>query len=127
MPQRRLVTIGRFEWEKIIRRLVVPQKLRAVKTVALMAATYANSDGTRVYPGERRLAEVCQLSERTVRDALGWLRDNGLIFRHSRGSNLGRQAMADRYQLCSPEDWQQRLDLLPDASDPKEEDDPWVR
>lgn len=110
--------MGRFEWEKIIRRIVVPDSLRATKFVALMAATYANADGARVFPGEENLAAACQLSERTVRSSLAWLRENGLIYRESRGSNLGRQAKADRYQLCAPSDWEARMKLIDDPIDP---------
>jgi hypothetical protein len=109
-----LLTKKRFEWERIILRLVVPSNLRAVKLIGLALATYANADGTNVHPGEKRLMAECQLSERTVRDSLKHLREIGLIYRHSRGSNLGKTNYADVYQLCVPKGWADRLPLLPE-------------
>lgn len=106
MAERKVFTCDRFAWEKTIREIVVPDHLRAVKVVGLMLATYADQDGTSVRPGERRLAARCQLTDRTVREALKWLRQNLLIHRHARGSNVGLRNYADTYQLCRPEGWE---------------------
>lgn len=106
--------MGRFEWEKLIRRIVVPGNRKSVKVVALMLATYADADGSNVRPGEQRLSAVCQLGRSTVREALGWLRINYLIWRTSRGSNLGSANYVDVYRLSRPDDWEGRFLLLPE-------------
>jgi hypothetical protein len=121
----KLRALGRFEWEKIIRRIVVPPKRRAVKTVAMVLASYADADGTNVRPGEKRLADVCQLGRSTVRESLAWLRDHYLIYRNSRGSNFGKANLVDVYQLCAPEDWEDRFPLLSAAE--YDEDDMILR
>jgi hypothetical protein len=110
-----LLAVGRFKWEHIIRRIVVPPDRRAVKLVALMLATFADSrTGQRVRPGEQRLADMCQLGPSTVRAALKWLRENGLIYRQQRGSNLGLANRVDVYQLCVPSNWENHFPLLPE-------------
>lgn len=111
-PEFKIFALNRFEWEKTIRSIVVPSNLRSVKLVSLMLATYADADGKNVRPGERRLVAACQLSERSVRDALKYLREEYLIFRHSRGSNLGARNYSDVYQLSRPSDWQARFKFV---------------
>lgn len=112
--QPNVAAMGRFEWEKVIRRIVVPSNRKSVKVVAMMLATYADADGTNVRPGEQRLASVCQLGRSTVRESLGWMRTNFLIWRNQRGSNLGSANYVDVYQLSLPDDWQKRFVLLPE-------------
>lgn len=109
-------TISRFDWERLIRRIVMPSDLRATKLVALMLATYADADGSSVYPGTERLADACQLGRSTVSNALKWLREDAwLIHRHHHGSNKGGRKLADVYQLCRPSDWEDRFTLLADS------------
>lgn len=103
---------GRFEWEKTLRRIEVPTPLRAVKAVGLMLATYADADGTNVRPGERRLSLACQMSVRTVRDALGFMRLEFLLYRVSSGSSLGAANVVDVYRLTRPSDWETRFKLI---------------
>jgi hypothetical protein len=114
MPEVELHAKGRFEWEKIIRRLVFPSNQRSIKLVAMMLASFADSrTGKNVRPGEARLADMCQLGKSTVRAALKWLREAGLIHRVRHGSNLGQANLVDVYQLCAPADWESRFPLLP--------------
>ncbi len=108
-----LISVDRYEWERILRRCVLPP---TVKAVAAFAAQYANRDGTRVYPGVNRLAAVTGLSERSVRRALQTLRELGLLARTRKGSSLGRQALTDEHKLTRPVDLDRRLHLL----DPEE-------
>ncbi|GIM88788.1 helix-turn-helix domain-containing protein [Paractinoplanes toevensis] len=105
-------TISRFDWERTIRRIVMPSDLRSTKLVALMLATYADADGSSIYPGTERLADVCQLGRSTVHNGLKWLRENWLIHRHEHGGNKGGRKLADVYQLCRPSDWEERFTLL---------------
>lgn len=90
----------RFTWEQALRRTSMPSTR---KLVALMAATYASADGTRVRPGISELAEVCGLQERAVRGHLVALRASGWLERTFRGSSQGRRAMADEYRLITPD------------------------
>lgn len=102
-------SVGRYEWERLVRRCVLPAP---VKHTAASLAQYANADGTRVYPGVARLAAVTSLSERSVRGALSALRDLQLITRTRKGSSLGRQAMTDEHRLTCPADLMRRVHML---------------
>jgi hypothetical protein len=104
----------RYEWERLVRRCRLPA---TTKLVAAMMAHYANRDGSRIYPGVARLSAVTGLSERSVRAALGQLRDLDLITRTRKGSSLGRQALTDEHKLTYPADLERRVHLLdPDES-----------
>ena len=109
-----LIDMGRYEWERVVRRCVLPSP---VKTVAAYLAQYANANGSKVYPGVARLAAVTCLSERSVRGALTTLRDLALITRTRKGSSLGRQALTDEHKLTRPDDLMRRIHMLdPDES-----------
>ncbi len=108
------IGVGRYEWERIVRRCVLPTP---IKTVAAYVAQYANADGSRIYPGVARLAAVTGLSERSVRGALTTLRDLELLTRTRKGSSLGRQALTDEHRLTRPADLDRRVHMLdPDES-----------
>lgn len=89
--------IGRFDWERIVRRVQIPS---GVKFLALMMATYADPDGSRVHPGVERLARVMGVSEPTVKRSLAVLRSYGLIVLVKQGNRWANQA--DDYQLAVP-------------------------
>jgi hypothetical protein len=101
---------SRYEWERIVRRVVMPTA--TVKAVALTLATYANADGTSIYPGNERLAAVTCAADKTVRRALEWLRAGFLIDRVREGSRNGRGGVADEYRLTIPSDLLTRHELL---------------
>lgn len=88
---------GRFEWERIIRRLDIPPQQ---KYLALMLSTYADADGTRVRPGTKRLARVMGSTERTVIRSLNPLREWGLLQRTKKGNRHSGQV--DEYRLTVP-------------------------
>ena len=104
---------GRYDWERVLRRARLGSPTKAV---ALALATYADHDGSRVYPGVARLSAVTELSERSVRNALSKLRDLGLIERTREGSRNGRRALTDEHRLAIPVDLLDRVELL----DPEE-------
>ncbi len=105
---------ARYEWERIVRRVIMPGP---TKYVGLTLATYANADGTSIYPGNERLAAVTCQSDKTVRRALAWLRGGYLIERLREGSRGGRGGFADEYRLTLPSDLLNRHILLdPDES-----------
>lgn len=110
-----LQDLGRFEWERIIRRCKLPT---TTKAVALMFATYANGDGSSIRPGETRLALALGVQPRNVRRHLAELRRLGLIKRVKRGHGEGRgyigKAFADAYKLTMPDDLMDRVEIIPD-------------
>jgi hypothetical protein len=100
----------RFEWERIVRRVRMPAK---VKLLAMVLASYADQDGSRVRPGLDRLAGVTGQGERTIQRHLAELRGAfGLIEEVSRGGGRGRTARAAEYRLVVPDDLLDRAVLL---------------
>ena len=79
----------------------------------MMLASFANADGTSVFPGEEGLAGFCQGGKSTIGPCLRWMRDEYLIFRRSHGVTRGGRRLADEYQLSMPDDWETRFTLLP--------------
>lgn len=99
-----LYGVGRFSWERIIRR--THMKPVALKALALTLATYADAEsGTQVHPGLMRLTDDLGQNERTIRRNLETLEEFGLIKKVTQGSRFGRRAgMASEYRLTVPED-----------------------
>lgn len=94
---RELVPVDRFEWERIVRRVQMPS---GTKYLALMLATYADQDGSRIRPGVERLALVMCVTDRTVKRSLSALRELGLIERTKQGNR--HAGLADTYRLTVP-------------------------
>lgn len=92
-----LKPMDRFEWERIVKRVQMPS---GAKFLALMLATYADQDGTRVRPGVERLARVMCVSEPTVKRSLSTLRNLGLVERTKQGNRYAK--LADEYRLTVP-------------------------
>lgn len=92
-----LKPVARFEWERIIRRLAIPSQQ---KYLALMMSTYADDDGSRVFPGVDKLAKVMCVTDRTVKRSLAELRSLGLVERVKQGDR--HAGMADEYRLTVP-------------------------
>lgn len=91
--------VERFDWERIVRRARIPA---GTKYLALMLATYANADGTKVQPGVKRLAIVMQVSRKTVIRGFGDLRELGLVERVKQGNRHAQEN--DSYRLTAPWD-----------------------
>jgi biotin operon repressor len=100
---------SRFEWERIVRRVVMPP---TQKLVALVLASYADRDGSRVRPGNEVLAAVTGQSERSVKRCLSALRDLGLLVVARRGGGRAGAGKATEYQLTIPVDLLDRVTLL---------------
>lgn len=105
-----LIPTGRFEWERIVRRLPLSAPC---KLAALVLATYADPDGSRVRPGEDRVAAVVGRSDRQARRHLKALRDVGLIEQVSRGGGRGGRGITSTYRLTIPVDLMERFEPLP--------------
>jgi hypothetical protein len=135
-----LLPLGRFEWERIIKRCTFKQS--SIKLTALTIATYADvRTGDRVFPGNTRLAAATGLSERQVIRSIKSLGAVGLLFQTVNGSSFGRggKGLASAYRLTAPEvlaehlesdgdEWdeldQWDMDLIMDQVTPKSPDKP---
>jgi DNA-binding transcriptional ArsR family regulator len=100
---------GRFEWERVLRRIVMPWEIKGFGT---LLSTYADSDGSRVRPGEKRLIAVTGKSESTVRRWLKWYLDNGLLTLAARGGGRGGKGKTNTYRLSIPPDLLDKFELL---------------
>lgn len=116
-----LEPIGRYEWERLVRRARLP---KPVKLLALVLATYADSDGSRVRPGLPVLASVTGDSERNVGRILRHLVDElGLLQQVARGGGRGGKGRASVYRLTIPVDLLDRLEMLSPEDSPADSSD----
>lgn len=105
--------IGRFEWERILRRIQVSSP--SVKLVGFTMATYASSDGGNVRPGQARLAAVMGASISTVRRGQAELECIGMLDMVTKGRSFGRGhigSFASEYRLTVPSDLLERVTML---------------
>jgi len=100
------------DWVDVVRRARLG---RTVTAVAMVTASYANPDGTRVFPGIARLAVQCEIDYRTARRALAALRDAGLIELVRRGAR--RSGKSDEYRLILAADLLERCDVPTPAAE----------
>ncbi|MGH7877028.1 MAG: helix-turn-helix domain-containing protein [Candidatus Dormibacteraceae bacterium] len=100
---------GKWEWERIIRRVRFGPD-HCTRTVVLTLAHYADPDGTRVRPGVERLARTTEYSQRAVKRSLSVLREMGLLELTESASAKGLRGGADNYRLTYPADV---LDAIP--------------
>jgi hypothetical protein len=112
--------LGRFEWERLVRRALI--KPPSVKLLGLVMATYASKDGTRVRPGQKRLANVMGTSVSTVERGQRALEALGFIEMTYKGHSAGRGrsgGYASEYRLTIPADLLGRIPMLdPDENHP---------
>lgn len=110
------------EWLPVFRRVIADP---SVKNVGIWAATYGDPDGTNIYPGNPRLANITGLSDKAVRKALGVIRGYGLLHRCSIGSAAGRRGLADEYRLTIPINiFERGVPLLTPEEEPPDRDRP---
>lgn len=103
------VPTPRFEWERLVRRIVMPGPH---KLMAFVMASYADADGSRVRPGNDVLAAVTDQSEKNVRRIVTALRELGLLRVAARGGGRGGKGKATEYQLTIPTDLLDRAEVL---------------
>lgn len=100
---------GRFEWERLVRRADLPMRL---KFVAVVVATFADADGSRVRPGVGVLADVTGQGESTVRRLMSALQEFGLLTQVARGGGRKGKGRATEYRLTVPADLYDRVPML---------------
>lgn len=106
------------EWTDILRRTrldgVVPRVSGAtIKLIALTMASYADADGTRIFPGVARIAVDAEVTHQTAKRALAALRTLGLLDLVKAGARPGH---ADEYRLAIPTDLLDRVDVWSPAA-----------
>lgn len=106
---------GRYEWERVLRRIVMPWE---IKGFGLLLSTYADRDGTRVRPGEKRLIAVTGKSESTVRRWTKWYSDRGLLTLTVRGGGRKGTGKTNTYRLSLPTDLLDRFQVLSEDDRP---------
>lgn len=85
----------------------------ALKGFALILATFADPDGTRVRPGIPSLRAITGKSSRTVQDRLTDLHDRlGFLILTRRGGGRGGSGRANEYRLAIPADLLERVGLI---------------
>jgi hypothetical protein len=110
------VATGRYEWERIVRRICGMSD--PVARLAFTLSSYADPDGSRIRPGEPVLAADTDKSVRTVRRLLGELTDRyGLIQLVARGGGRGGFGRTSTYRLTIPTDLLDRVNLRPIGAD----------
>jgi hypothetical protein len=103
--------VGRYEWEALLLRVEMPGP---VKFLALVLATHADADGTRVRPGNARLVRITGQSKATVKRNLAIIRDDlRMLLRVSRGGGRNGQGRTTEYRLAIPPDLLDRVTLTP--------------
>lgn len=95
------------EWLPIWHRVIATTPTKAVGYALMRFAGW--SDGASIRPGNAILARMCGCSDKSVRVALGQMRDWGLLWRYHKGT---RQGDADTYRLTIPDDAMERVPLL---------------
>lgn len=100
------------DWVNVVRRA---QLAPTVKLVALVIASYANPDGSKVFPGIARLTVQTGLDSRTVQRAMATLRKTGLIQLVRRGAR--RAGKSDEYRLTLAADVLERITVLSPAAE----------
>lgn len=86
------------EWTELIRRSRLG---RTTKGIAFLLATYADADGTRVFPGPARLAVTGSVDYKTAKKAVAELVAAGLLEKVR--SRSGQRGRSDEYRLCFDE------------------------
>jgi hypothetical protein len=100
------------EWVGVVRRAKLSS---TVKLVALTIASYADPDGSHVFPGIARVAVQCDLSYRAAQYAVATLRKTGLIKLVSHGNR--RRGLSDEYRLILAADLLERCDVPTPAAE----------
>lgn len=90
-----------------------------VKAVAMTLASYADPDGTRVFPGVARVATDCEISYQIAGRCIAGLRELGLLKLVRRAKRRGARTereRADEYRLTLPADLLDRI-VVPTPSE----------
>jgi hypothetical protein len=93
------VPIHRAQWTDLVLRMRIPSRR---KTVAFALAKFANADGSRVFPGQGKVADMAGLHETNARTHIRALVSVGMLTVVKRGG--GRGGATTTYRLSRPAD-----------------------
>lgn len=93
------VPVHRGQWIDLVLRMDIPTQR---KTVAFALSRFANPDGSRVFPGQGKVANMAKLHETTAHKHIRALERAGLLAVVKRGG--GRGGATNTYQLTRPAD-----------------------
>ena len=80
-----------------------PGKARYLRKLALIAiAKSADADGKNAYPSQETIAERCGASVRSVREAIKWLEENGLLSVELKAKRTSERGWTNRYTILFP-------------------------
>jgi predicted ArsR family transcriptional regulator len=88
------VPIHRAQWTDLVLRMRIPSRR---KTVAFALAKFANADGSRVFPGQGKVADMAGLHETNARTHIRALVSVGMLTVVKRGG--GRGGATTTYRL----------------------------
>lgn len=91
--------IHRGPWIDLVLRMNIPPQRKAV---AFALSSFANTDGTKVFPGRQKLADMAGLHETNARKHVKALLDAGMLEMVKRGG--GRGGATNTYRLTRPTD-----------------------
>ena len=102
--------LRRFDWERYIRRAGLPP---LTKLVALTMATYGNTDGKQIHPGDENLAADCGIQKRALMNHRHALEELGFLIRVA-DAKPGRNGRAAEFRLS----WPANFNRLPGSRGP---------
>jgi hypothetical protein len=104
------VPVHRAQWTDLVLRMDIPAGRKAV---AFALAKFANPDGTRVFPGQGKVADMARLHESNAHKHIKALLAAGMLIVVKRGG--GRGGATNTYRLTRPAD----ISTLPLWLDPE--------
>jgi hypothetical protein len=105
-----LTAADRWTWIDIVRRARLG---RTTKGVAYLVATYADTDGTRIFPGVATVAVAAEVDYKTAKKALAELVTKGLLERVATHARV--RGGATEYRLVLADDLQEHVEVLSPA------------
>jgi hypothetical protein len=93
------VPTERSTWINLVLRMNIPPQRKAV---AFALSSFANPDGTRVFPGQGKVADMANLHETNARKHIKALVAAGMLIVVKRGG--GRGGATNSYRLARPAD-----------------------
>jgi hypothetical protein len=91
--------VGKFAWQALILRMKIPT---SCKVVAFALSHFANEDGSRVFPGQQKVADMAVLHETNARRHIRTLLASGMLQVVKQGG--GRGGATTSYRLSRPTD-----------------------
>ena len=106
-----MAAVDRWTWVDVVRRARLG---RTTKGVALLLATYADNDGSRVFPGVATASVAAEVDYKTAKRAIAELVKAGLL--EVVGDRTRKAGSATEYRLVLADDVLERVEVLTPAA-----------